>query len=167
MSGPRPPGVERRPWRPTDREFLVGLYATTRAEELEASGWSPAQRDAFARAQFDLQEQHYGREYPLAERSLIMVGPERAGRIIVNRGDDEIRVVDISLLPEHRGRGVGSALIEEVLAEGAGAGRPVRLHVVSSNPARRLYERLGFVHVGTAGAYLALEWRAKPADERF
>ena len=105
MSRPRPPGVELRPWRPTDREFLVGLYATTRAEELEASGWPPAQRDAFARAPFDLQEHHYERQYPLAERSLIMVGPQRAGRLIIDRRDDEIRVVDISLLPEHRGRG--------------------------------------------------------------
>ena len=167
MSGRRPPGVELRPWRTTDREFLVALYATTRAEELEASGWPPAQRDAFARLQFDLQEKHYARELPLADRDQRPVGGRRAGRLIIDRRGDEIRLVDISILPEHRGRGVGSALIGELLAEARATGRPTRLHVVWSNPARRLYARLGFVQVGATGAHLALEWRPKPAAPRF
>ena len=114
-----------------------------------------------------LQEQHYEREFPLAERSLIMVGRERAGRLIIDRRGDEIHIVDISILPEHRGRGVGSALIEER----AGRGRierpagPAARGVVESGPAALRAPRVR--PVGTTGAHLALEWRPEVGRPAF
>ena len=80
-------------------------------------------------------------------------------RIYVDRTEDEIRVIDISLLPEFRNQGIGSALLQGVLGEAAESNRAVHLSVVEGNPARRLYQRLGFVQIGESGFYHSLEWR--------
>ena len=67
--------------------------------------------------------------------------------------------MDIALLPEHRGAGIGSAVLRGLLAEAAAAGKPVRIHVERLNPARRLYERLGFAPIEDKGVYYLMEWR--------
>jgi predicted GNAT family acetyltransferase len=70
----------------------------------------------------------------------------------------EIRVVDIAIWPGHRGRGIGTLLLTRVFAEGDAAGKPVSIHVEVFNPARRLYDRLGFVEKGAHGdVYLLME----------
>jgi ribosomal protein S18 acetylase RimI-like enzyme len=71
-------------------------------------------------------------------------------------------VVDISLLPECRGRGIGTALLEAVIAEASGAGKFVALSVEKLNPALRLYRRLGFRKVDDQGVYWSMEWRPDP-----
>ncbi len=152
-------GLELRPSRATDREFLVELYASTRSDELAATGWTPEVRDAFVRMQFDLQDRHYRSAFPDAEHSVIVGDGRPIGRVIVDRGAREIRVVDISLMPEHRGHGIGSALLRRVLAEATTAGIPVGLSVQATNPARHLYERLGFAVTDASNLYLSLEWR--------
>jgi len=152
-------GVALRPSRETDREFLVALYASTRAQELDSTGWTDTQRDAFVRMQFDLQDRHYRHVFPSAAHSLILRGGQPIGRVIVDRGQREIRVVDISLMPEHRGQGIGSALLRRVTAEAAVAGVPVGLSVEATNPARQLYERMGFVVTDASATYMSLEWR--------
>jgi ribosomal protein S18 acetylase RimI-like enzyme len=157
-------GVELRPSREAAREFLVTLYASTRANELAASGWTAEERDAFVRMQFDLQDRHYRGTFPHAEHSLIVHDGVPVGRLVVDRGRHEIRVVDISLLPERRGRGIGSALLRGVLAEATVARIPVGLSVDIANPARRLYERLGFVATDSSGFYISLEWRPATKD---
>jgi GNAT superfamily N-acetyltransferase len=151
-------GVELRPSRETDREFLVALYASTRSDEL-ATSWTPDERDVFVRMQFDMQDRHYRSAYPHAEHFLIVGGGRPIGRVIVDRGTLEIRIVDISLMPEHRGQGIGSALLRRVLAEAAVVGLPVGLSVQAANPARHLYERLGFAVTDASNFYLSLEWR--------
>jgi predicted GNAT family acetyltransferase len=70
----------------------------------------------------------------------------------------EIRIVDIALMPAHRSGGIGTMLLRRVFAEGDAAGKPVSIHVEVFNPARRLYERLGFVEKGAHGdVYLLME----------
>lgn len=91
-----------------------------------------------------------------------MVDGRPAGRLYVARWPAEIRIVDISLLPEHRGHGIGTALLGDLTAEAAAAGTPLTIHVERFNPALRLYQRLGFVAVGDAGVYLLLRWSATP-----
>jgi ribosomal protein S18 acetylase RimI-like enzyme len=81
----------------------------------------------------------------------------------VLRAPGEIRVVDLALLPPWRGRGIGGRLLRELLAEAAAAGLPVRVHVERTNPALRLYARLGFAPAAELGPYLRLEWRATSA----
>jgi ribosomal protein S18 acetylase RimI-like enzyme len=68
--------------------------------------------------------------------------------------------MDITLLPEHRGSGLGTALLRELMAEGEAAGKPVTIHVEVYNPAMRLYQRLGFRQIADRGVYHLLEWRA-------
>jgi ribosomal protein S18 acetylase RimI-like enzyme len=88
---------------------------------------------------------------------VILVDGKPAGRLYVHRRPSEIRIVDIALLPKHRGNGVGTRLLEDLLAEGDGAGKSVTIHVERMNPALRLYERLGFALGEDKGVYLFLE----------
>jgi GNAT superfamily N-acetyltransferase len=113
--------------------------------------------------QFDAQSHDWDRNYPDASREVVLIGGEPAGRLYLDRRHDEIRIVDIALLPEHRGGGAGTALLHEVLAEAKKAGKPVGIHVERFNPARRLYERLGFVEREDRGVYLLMEWRPDAA----
>jgi ribosomal protein S18 acetylase RimI-like enzyme len=149
--------VELRPVEGGDEEFLRRVYASTRAEELALVPWDQPQKDAFVRWQFDAQNRWYAERYASASRDVILVGGEPAGRLYVHRGEDEILIVDISLLPQHRGRGVGTALLHEVLREADATGRRVTVHVERFNPALKLYERLGFTLLEEQGVYLLLE----------
>jgi ribosomal protein S18 acetylase RimI-like enzyme len=134
------------------------VYAGTRAEELAVVPWDKNQKDAFLRAQFDAQDRWYRENYTGASFDVVLVDGERAGRLYLNRGDSEIRIVDIALLPEHRGNGVGSALLRNLLAEADAAGKRVTIHVERQNRALGLYERLGFHQAGEQGVYLRMEW---------
>ena len=134
------------------------MYASTRQEELTVTRWSQDQIDAFLEMQFEAQHRHYHANYTDTTWDLILVDGEPAGRLYVARWEDQVRIVDIALLPEYRGRGIGTRLIEELFAEADSSGRPVRIHVEMNNPAMTLYRRLGFEQVGDpSGIYLELE----------
>jgi ribosomal protein S18 acetylase RimI-like enzyme len=150
--------VTLRPARPEDEPFLYDLYASTRAAELAALDWSSAQQEAFLSLQFRAQQAHYA-EYPNPDPQIIVELDRAIGRLLVSRLTDEIRLVDIALLPQWRGRGIGAALIRQLLDEAARAGKPVRLHVEKWNPAQRLYRRLGFVPRADDGLYCLMEWQ--------
>jgi ribosomal protein S18 acetylase RimI-like enzyme len=149
-------GLELRPVGPGDDELLLRIYAGTRAQELAGVPWDDAAKAAFLRAQLAAQSAAYGHR-PGRSNRLVVVRGEPVGRLDVARGEHEIAVLDISLLPEYRGRGIGTALLREVLDEAAAAGKRVRVHVERSNRALRLYRRLGFSEVADLGVYLRLE----------
>ena len=107
--------------------------------------------------QFDAQDAWWREHYAQASFDVILVDGEPAGRLYVLRGESEIRIVDIALLPEQRGNGVGSSLLRDLLAEADAAGKSVTIHVERMNPALRLYERLGFAVAEDKGVYLFLE----------
>jgi ribosomal protein S18 acetylase RimI-like enzyme len=154
-----------RPVTEGDRTFLLDLYAGTRADELALVDWDDATKRAFIEHQFSAQDQHYRTNYLGATLDVIEVDGERAGRLYVHRGDEDIRIMDIAMAPEFRGRGIGTALIEELIAEARPSGRSVSIHVETQNPARRLYERLGFVPAGEHGVYVLMKWtQAKTAS---
>lgn len=144
-----------------DDMFLVDLYASTRAEELARVGWDAAQQQAFTQMQHQAQRRSYLVQYPAAEHCIIQHGAVDIGRLIVDRSADVVRLVDISLLPEHRNAGHGATLIRELQAEAAQGGKPVMLHVDKANRARRLYERLGFVQTADDDFYIEMAWRRK------
>jgi ribosomal protein S18 acetylase RimI-like enzyme len=141
-----------------DVPFLRHLYATTREEELRPVPWSDQQKREFLEMQFAAQKAHYEAFFPDCDFLVIELEGAPIGRLYVDRGDD-IRITDIALLPEFRRRGIGRMLIEEILAEGQSTGKSVSIHVEHYNPARHLYDRLGFRHVETNGVYHLLEWR--------
>jgi ribosomal protein S18 acetylase RimI-like enzyme len=149
--------VSLRPVEPADEEFLLCLYATTRAGELVLVDWTDEQKASFVRHQFDAQTHHYREHYPTATFDLILVDGEPAGRLYVDRWPSETRIVDIAVLPELRGRGIGRGLIEQIQAEG----RDVSIHVERFNPAQRLYARLGFESEDAGPVYLLMRWRAR------
>ena len=148
-----------RPVSDADLPFLGRVYASTRAEELAPVPWSEADKAAFCAMQFDAQHHAYRQAYPHATFDVIEVDGQPAGRLYLDRRPRDIRIVDIALLPEHRGRGVGTALVTAVQAEAEAGGRTVSIHVERFNPALAWYRRLGFQVVGATGeVYLLLEW---------
>ena len=156
-----PPGIELRSSEASDRDFLLAVYAETRAEELAAVPWSNEERAAFLAFQFNAQDSYYRATYPDGRFLVVLASGEPAGRLYLARADGELRVIDIALLPEYRGRGIGSALMAAVIARAEQEGRSVTLHVEPWNPARRLYERLGFESEGIRGIY---EFMRRPVD---
>ena len=148
-----------RPAQPDDEPFLYELYASTRTEEVDAFGWDAAQQEMFLKLQFAAQRQHYDIAYPDAEHRIILFKGRAAGRMLVFRSDREIVLVDIALLPGHRGAGIGAALIRGLIDEAEAMGLPLRLHVEKRNRAARLYERLGFSLIGETGVYYEMERR--------
>ncbi|MEY2494845.1 MAG: hypothetical protein QOJ45_1337 [Verrucomicrobiota bacterium] len=148
-----------RPITPEDDSFLRRLFASTRADELAITGWSDEQKEAFCRMQFDAQSAHYRQHYADASFDIIERDGVAAGRLLVWRSATEILIVDIALLPEHRGAGTGTKLLRELQDEARSAGKPLTIHVERFNPALRLYERLGFKIVEEQQVYLLMEWR--------
>jgi ribosomal protein S18 acetylase RimI-like enzyme len=149
----RPPGVTLRPQTDADTDFLLALYGSTRADELALVPWTDAEKAAFIAMQFRAQSIHYATYYADADFLVIERDGVPVGRLYLHRSDGEIRIVDIALLPTARGAGVGTALLREVLAEGARTGKTVSIHVEHANPALRLYRRLGFAPVEDIGIY--------------
>lgn len=150
--------ISLRPAVADDEPFLCAVYCSTRIEELAVTDWTPEQKQAFLEFQHRAQHHYYRTNYTDTEYSVILVDGVAAGRLYVGRWAKEIRIVDIALLPEYRGQGIGTMLLEEVLAEGRAAGLPVRIHVETFNPARRLYDRLGFRPIENKGVYILMEW---------
>jgi ribosomal protein S18 acetylase RimI-like enzyme len=148
--------VSLRPVRPSDAEHLRRVYSSTRDEELGVVEWDAGAKEEFLRRQFDAQDAHY-RTYPGANLDVIEVDAEPAGRLYVARWDNELRIMDIALLPEYRNRGIGTQLLSDLLDEATAAGKPLTIHVEKFNPARRLYERLGFVETAEVGVYVLME----------
>ncbi|MCP3063076.1 GNAT family N-acetyltransferase [Myxococcus sp. K38C18041901] len=153
-----------RPRAPSDDVFLFDLYASTRAGELATWGWTPAQREAFLRMQWLARGRDWSVRYPTAEDQVVLVAGQPAGRLLVAKGAQEWRLVEIALLPSHQGGGLGTRLLRELLDAAATARVPVRLHVLHDSPARGLYARLGFQEEQAAESpspglpYVAMQW---------
>ena len=155
--------ITLRPMTDGDLPFVAALYASTREAELEPTGWPPEMRAAFLTQQHDAQHRHYRAAYADAEWLIVERSGEPVGRLYLALWPGEIRIVDISLVAEARGTGLGGALLEDVIAMAAIGGRKVSIHVEAHNPARRLYERLGFRLAEDKGVYLLMERPAESA----
>jgi ribosomal protein S18 acetylase RimI-like enzyme len=147
-----------RPVRPDDLEFLYEVYANTRAEEMTRLLWSAEQKEAFLRMQFHAQHTFYQSQFPDAAYQIIMLNELPVGRLYTDRRSDEIRIIDIALLPAYRNDGIGSQYLKSTLEDARRAGLAARIHVEMFNPALRLYTRLGFQHVAEDGIYYLMEW---------
>lgn len=148
--------LKLRPITPTDRPVLWQIYASTRLEELARTEWSAEQKNSFIEQQFNAQHTYYTQHYNPARFCIIELEGNVIGRLYVDEWVNEIRIVDLALLPEFRNHGYGTRVLEEVLAEGQAKRKPVSIHVEQFNPAQNLYARLGFKPVDTHGVYLLL-----------
>ncbi len=160
------PHVQQRPERIDDEAFLRSLYATTRADELAVTGWSDVQLSAFIDMQFEARQRDYSAHYLNAEKSILEAAGAPIGRLFLDRSTSEIRVVDIALVPEARGRGIATMLFEGIFEEARRKGALVSMHVEIFNPARRLYARLGFREVADVGPYKRIEWHPEDHSGR-
>jgi ribosomal protein S18 acetylase RimI-like enzyme len=152
-----------RPATEGDYEDLVRIYASTRAGELaQVTWWDDAQKLAFCRSQYDSQKEEYDARFPDAQYDLILLDGHTAGRIWVGRDDEDIRLLDIALLPEAQRQGIGAALVGALIEEARASGKRLRHMVFMLNTdARRFYERLGFHVFEEHGGYLHMQWRAE------
>lgn len=150
---------------PADEAWQLAIYASTRADELAQTGWSPEQCEAFVRQQHQAQRQHYARHFPDSVCHLVLVkDDEIAGRLWVDERPDRLHILDIALLPAWRGQGLGTSCLRALADQAEASGRALGIQVEIHNPARRLYERLGFVADGRSqGLYQAMQ---KPAGAR-
>ena len=156
-----PPPFGLRPAAPPDESFLLRLYAATRATELARTDWNAAQRDEFIRDQYHLRRADYRARHAGAESSIITLRGQDIGTCMVARDTDRILLINIELLPEHRGRGIGSTLIRRLLTEAESKQLPVRLAVRDDNrAATRLYQRLGFSVVARENNYVRMEHKS-------
>jgi ribosomal protein S18 acetylase RimI-like enzyme len=149
--------ISLRPYRDLDREFLFKLYASTRADELAAFGWPPAQLEAFLLMQFTAQQRWYAMSYAQAEHHIIEQDGTPIGRMMVSRQEPAAVLIDIALLPEQRGKGIGGELIQQLIQQCDQQKLGLRLQVLRGNPALRLYQRLGFTQTGQDQIYIQME----------
>ncbi|HEY4678240.1 MAG TPA: GNAT family N-acetyltransferase [Candidatus Angelobacter sp.] len=150
---------------PEDRDFLFRLYASTRSQELSALGWPAVQQEAFLRMQFNAQQQWYAATYSTAVSQIIENDHQPIGRMMVQHEPGIWRLVDISLLPEHRGQGIGGELIRALIKECVQSGAVLQLQVLNTNPAQRLYTRLGFIKTGEDQIYTQMELRRQATQD--
>jgi GNAT superfamily N-acetyltransferase len=155
---PADPSLRLRSITPKDTSFLARVYASTRWEELAPTGWSDEEKVVFCRRQFNAQSAHYREHYPDAAFAIVEKDGHGIGRLYVARWEKEIRIVDISLLPESRGAGLGTKLLRDLQDEARSAGKSLTIHVERFNRALALYQRLGFEQVEDKGVYLLMRW---------
>jgi ribosomal protein S18 acetylase RimI-like enzyme len=158
-------GFVLRPETEADIPFLRRLYASTRWDELAITNWSDAEKLAFADSQFGLQHQHYRAFFPTTAWGVLEDNDVPVGRLYLERRDTTLHILDIALLPEWRGRGIGTAIMEWICAQAGAAGKSVTIAVEKFNPAQTLYRRLGFREIADQGPHWEMERRAA-ADER-
>lgn len=158
--------VKLRPVSDQDDQFLLSVYASTRAEELAQAKWVEGQKEMFLRWQFDLQRREYDSRFPNAVYHVVLVDEHPAGRIWVGSDDEQIRLLDIALLPEFQNRGVGTALLRRLMDHATKVDKALRHMVfVLNNNAERFYERLGFKKIEDFGAYKHMEWHSDTSKQ--
>lgn len=144
--------------------FLRELYISTRSEEVDLiASWSDEQKLQFLTQQFEAQYRFYHDQFPNATYEVILYAESLAGRLYHEERDDEIRIIDIALLPKFRNRQIGLLLMNEVMESASEKGKVVRIHVEKNNPALSFYLRLDFKPIADKGVYYLMQW--KPANK--
>ena len=158
VPGSNLPPVTLRPEQSADELFLMELYASTRKEELDLINWDANARAAFIKMQFKAMRRGYASMFPDGQFSIVMLRDLAIGRIVIQRGSDEIRLVDMALTPEMRCRGIGTRLLQSLQTEAQQIGKPLKLHVLIGNRAEHFYQRLGFQHAGDTSLHREMKW---------
>jgi ribosomal protein S18 acetylase RimI-like enzyme len=152
------PIVTLRPAGPEDEAFLFEVYAGGRTQEMLLVPWTDEEKQNFLRFQFQAQQKHYQNEFPNAQHHIILSNGKRVGRLYVDRRKSEIRILDVTMLPAERGKGVGTKLMRDLLAEALAASKLVTIYVDSDQRAVGLFQRLGFVKKEDGGVVFLMQW---------
>lgn len=146
-----------RPINNFDIPFLKKVYRSTREEELRVTGWDKDQKNQFIDSQFKAQDSHYRNAYKGAEFQIIEFNKKEIGRLYLWRTELQIRIMDIAILPEYTGKGIGTEILKSLIEQSNKTGKKLNIHVEYYNPALRLYERLGFKKTDDTGVYYFME----------
>lgn len=142
-----------------DEAFLYQLYVSTRKREFELLGLQEQEMDALLRMQFEAQKSSYQTQFPQANYHLITTDCNvPVGRIITQLQESELRLIDISILPAYRAKGIGTTFLRELQKLASKKNIPLTLHVLAANPAKRLYERCGFYETSRNEPYASMRW---------
>jgi len=150
--------ITLRPLTESDLDFSRQVYFTTREEELAPVPWTREQKDAFLSMQFEAQRKSYLMQFPDAEYDVILLDSIPTGRLITLRREKEILLIDIAILPELRGKGIGSEILARLQQEAYAHTQSIRLHVEPFNPACHLYTRFGFVITQKDPVHQEMTW---------
>jgi ribosomal protein S18 acetylase RimI-like enzyme len=153
------PAITLEPAAGCDQEFFFRTFASTRAAEVALTGWSAEQQESFLHMQFEAQRRGYLLQTPDAQYWVIRRNGTSVGRLIVDRTNNDIQLIDIGLLPEFRGYGIGSILMAALIQEATQERKPIRLFVERFSPALRWYEGMGFNVIGEGQIYLEMVWQ--------
>lgn len=156
--------ITLRPSTEADLPLLKRIYTGTRQEELASVPWTDEEKEAFLTMQFNAQHVYYQNNYAGAAFDIVECEGLPVGRLYLHQSPEEVRIIDIAILPEHRGQGFGTALLNEVISDAATVSKPVTIHVEKYNPALRLYQRLGFIEIGGNDIYLLMERQPQTAN---
>ena len=140
-----------------DEPFLLSLYASVRAAEMALVPWTDEQKAVFLKSQFDAQRQYYAQKYPQGSFATIALDGAKVGRLYTAELDDEVRIIDLTIAPEARGRGLGTRILSDIVDAAA---KPVRIYLEQSDRAASLFARLGFAMIRDEGLYQLWECRA-------
>jgi GNAT superfamily N-acetyltransferase len=151
--------ITLRPATEADDGFIFDCYASTREQELAQVPWTAEQKESFVRMQYTAQKNHYPAESPRASHDVIYVDATPVGRIYLDRRQDALHILDITVLPQHRNHGTGALLLRRLLDEAGRAAKPVTIYVESFNPSVRFFERLGFRKDQEKGFHLLMKWQ--------
>ncbi|MFM9905538.1 MAG: GNAT family N-acetyltransferase [Pyrinomonadaceae bacterium] len=151
--------IALRPVADEDREFLLDVYEESRVFELSLTPWDAAQKRAFAAHQFDAQTNHYREVYPHATHDIILLDDKPAGRYYVDRGTEQIAILDITVLTKYRNNGIGTELVEKLKEEARQTKRSIRIYLEHFNPSQKLFRELGFEPVPHEGIDQRFEWQ--------
>lgn len=150
--------VSLRPVTAQDRDLLLRIYASTRARELALVPWDAAQKSLFLQHQFAFQDQHYGAQFPDAEYSIVVHNGEDAGRIFITRDETRIHVLEFTILPEHRGRGIGTEILRWLKEEARGKALPLTTYLDQLSDSQAWLEKRGFTRISDEGIHFLMQW---------
>lgn len=158
----QPALLSLRPATSEDEGFLFRLFAETQ-DQLALIRSNAALWKALVDVQYRGRKMTYSEHYPDAEDAILCRGGEAVGRRLLHREPGCLRIVDIAVLTESRGQGIGSWALRECQKRAAENGMRVELSVNPMNPARLLYEHLGFHTTEEDAMHVAMAWSAPTA----
>lgn len=148
-----------RPVTPEDSGFLLELYKSSRGDDLRSLGWDEERVTQFLELQYEAQQTFDGNDYQQAIDEIVLCLGKPVGRLLTESRQDEIRCLDLALLPQFRNQGRGTLLLRKLQQQAAKSRKPLRLQVIRFNRAVSLFERLGFVRTSESGTHFQMEWK--------
>lgn len=151
--------VRMRPVNETDDSFLYDVVSSTVRNQFKKMGGDIQIMEPLLRIQYENQTREYRKRFPQASHLIVTINNVDAGRIYLDRNSEEIRILDVTLLPEYRGKGLGAFILKMLEEEAAQNQLPIRIYVEEGNPSLRLFRRLGYQFQGKYGeVHNLLQW---------